>query len=323
MAWIKAVGERFYLYYRAEGREHSKPLGKISRKKANRELALFEAQQANPGPPGITLNLIVNRYLLWHRDHYPTSHNRISQIVQQHLLPNFGAERLATLDPDMVEDWMKQRLQSVKPSTVEKELRTLKALVNKAVEWGYLQGNPIRYVKAPQQRADAPPPFYTTDQLLQLYEASTGAHSAIWRLAANTGMRRGELLQLRKEDCREQGIYVISREGGRTKSGKWRLIPWSNGARNAVAALETPGEYLIPRIAPASMSRAFVTDAGRAGLTGSLHWLRHTYASHLVMQGLPLRAVQQILGHSTISVTERYAHLADDYVRDAVDTFSI
>ena len=129
-------------------------------------------------------------------------------------------------------------------------------------------------------------------------------------------MRRAELLNLELGDLRDNGIYIVSRVGRRTKSGKWRLIPYTNGARKAIKVLaeETKGEYLIPQKHKDSLSRAFKVCAERAGLPGSLHCLRHTYASHLVMAGVPLRAIQQVMGHSTITVTEKYAHLDPDYL---------
>ena len=72
----------------------------------------------------------------------------------------------------------------------------------------------------------------------------------------------------------------------------------------------------VPPIRPESLSRAFLHDAARANLDGSLHTLRHTFISHLVMQGVPLRTVQVIAGHAHFTTTERYAHLAPGYLKN-------
>ena len=73
--------------------------------------------------------------------------------------------------------------------------------------------------------------------------------------------------------------------------------------------------YVLPRITSESLSRAFLTDAGRLALDGSLHSLRHTYGAHLVMAGVPLRTVQVLMGHASFKTTERYAHLGKDHLR--------
>ncbi|OOY40034.1 hypothetical protein BOV90_06075 [Solemya velum gill symbiont] len=336
MAWLREKNGRFYLAWKESGKERTSALGKITRKKAEVELALFEARAETPNPSGMTFFRFAEKYLCWHKCEYPSSHSRIYQIINQHLVPAFRFEMIGVLKPERVEGYKAGRMKSCRKiestgekvyvalTTVQKEIHTLKAMLNKAVEWGIIKANPIKYVKPPKDTKDAPPPFYSGKQLATLYEASNPMHEGIWRLAANTGLRRGELIQLRKDDLKEQGIQVISREGHRTKSGKWRLVPWTDGAKAAIQSLSgVDGDFVIPRVHGASLSRAFVTDAKRADLPGSLHWLRHTFASHLVMNNMPLRVVQQVMGHSTIAVTERYAHLSDDYMRDKMSGFSI
>ena len=73
--------------------------------------------------------------------------------------------------------------------------------------------------------------------------------------------------------------------------------------------------YLIPRVDLRSISRAFARDAKRAGIGGKLHWLRHTFVSHLVMSGMTLRKVQILAGHANYSTTEKYAHLSPEHLQ--------
>ncbi|MFM9883967.1 MAG: tyrosine-type recombinase/integrase, partial [Burkholderiales bacterium] len=82
-------------------------------------------------------------------------------------------------------------------------------------------------------------------------------------------------------------------------------------------------QFVAPSIRPESLSRAAIKCAQRAGLNGSIHTLRHTYISHLVMAGVPLRTVQVLAGHSTIAVTERYAHLTPSHLRSAGTSISL
>ena len=69
---------------------------------------------------------------------------------------------------------------------------------------------------------------------------------------------------------------------------------------------------------PHSLTTAFSRVLKKAGLDGNLHCLRHTFAAHLLMNGVPLYTVSQLLGHADISTTQIYAHLSEEHLQDAV-----
>jgi integrase len=123
-------------------------------------------------------------------------------------------------------------------------------------------------------------------------------------------------LQLRRQDVGQEAIRVLSTESERTKSGRWREIPLTDNAKDALEHLNKDS-YILPRIRPDSMSRTFMRCATRAGVGGTLHSLRHTYISHLVMANVPLRVVQVLAGHAHYVTTERYAHLSPGHLQDA------
>ncbi|RPJ02853.1 MAG: recombinase XerD [Chloroflexi bacterium] len=131
----------------------------------------------------------------------------------------------------------------------------------------------------------------------------------MWRLYANTGLRRAEGIVLRRAWIGREEMKILSTEEHRTKSGLWRHIPLSEGAKMALAELPPQAQLILPQMTLPSLSRAFVHDAERAGLDGSLHTLRHTYISHLVRAGVALRTVQVYAGHARFSTTEKYAYL--------------
>ena len=148
---------------------------------------------------------------------------------------------------------------------------------------------------------------------------------------ANTGLRRGELLNLDWSNIHDNTIHVISTEANRTKSGHWRPIPISAGAQ---CALERMGKHFgkkektgpIYTSTPPSLSRAFSKVLKRSGITaplGSLHSLRHSFCSHLVMSGVDLTTVQRLAGHSTSKVTEQYAHLAPDHLKESTQRLNL
>jgi len=266
-------------------------------------------------------NLIFLNYAEQYKDwfvvEYPTSYYRIEQLINQHLAPYFNFMPIDCIRIRDVELYKVQRLKTgIKRATVTKEMRTLKAMLNKACQWEYLNFNPIANLTYPKNIDSAPAKFFTVDELELIYNKSDRAHW--WRFLANTGLRRGEALALQRKWIGSDGLKVVSTESARTKSGQWRDIPLFEGAKEALDNFENKEKHLYPRINPSSMSRAAIKDFQRAGVGGSMHALRHSFCSHLVMDGTSLRVVQQLAGHSKIEVTEKYAHLSPDFIAQNV-----
>lgn len=310
------------------------PVGVLTEKQAGdilkaKQLELSTgARLLNLGPGRVpTFGQYVVDYLLWHQNEYPDSNYRTAQVIDQHLLPQFEHYALDQIPPELVEEWKRGRRRKAKAHTVTKELRVLKAVINRAVTMGVIRGNPIASVSSPKILDAKPHFFYEADQLQALYEACAVTvnngegpqpnplHAAIWRLYANTGMRRGEGMHLQRRWVGRDGIKIISTGEERTKSGEWREVPRTKGADEALDALKharVDGGYVLPRITLPSLSRAFLRDAARAKVPGSLHSLRHTYISHLVRDtDVPIRTVQLYAGHASISTTEGYLYLRD------------
>lgn len=256
--------------------------------------------------PAPRFEQFVTDYLLWHQAEYPDSTYRVQQIVHDHLLEEFGPTPLNLLTVKQVEDWKTKRRFKVRPGTVEKELRVLQAIINRAVDLKLISDNPVSIVQPPQNLESKPHRWYSTDELADLYEASD--YGSIWRLMANTGLRRGEAMILRRAWIGPKTIRIVSTGEERTKDGEWREIPLTDGARTALAALKPKGEYVLPRMAKESLSRACARDVAAAGLDGSLHTLRHTFICHMLLRNVPVRTVQLYAGHASITTTEKYAY---------------
>lgn len=318
MATIYWRGESAYLNWSQNGQQHRESLGRLPprdaeiRRKA-KELELTTGKRLFIASAVFDDHL--ERYLTWHRSEFPDSHYRVEQIATQHF-EDFRGKALSQIDSQLIERWKASRILVVSRESVAKELRTLKAVFSKAVEWGEIEKNPGEYVEAPKSLESEPIHWYTKPQLAKLYKRH---HGQTWKFMANTGLRRKEAQQLRKErvDLKRKTVAVVSSSNARTKSGKWREIPLSDNALAAVKALmrrsSTP--YVLPRITAPSLSRAFLTDCKRLGLEGSLHSLRHSYGAHLVMAGVPLRSLQVLMGHASFKTTEKYAHVGKDHLR--------
>lgn len=339
MATIFKRGSRWYLNWHDAAGQHRPSLGKITEQEARKRLALKEAELATgrslaPSVAPLLSDYAVS-YLAWYGAEYPDTLDTAQRIIEKQLIPAFGYLSLDQINAAKVEEWKARRRaqdavyrngesqgHKVKRSTVNRELRTLKAMLNRAVEWEMLSKSPAKAVKALRTVDSKPPHFYTVEQLGRLYRAAMPQHAAIWRLMANTGLRRGEALQLRRKHIVGEAVHVLSETGARTKSGRWRDVPLNEAALEALETLEG-ADYVLPRVDPRSLSRALLRDARGAGVGGSLHSLRHTFCSHLVMLGTPLRTVQKLAGHAHYSTTERYAHLAPDHLKNALSGLSL
>lgn len=280
----------------------------------------------------LTLGAFQERYF---RDHVaklkPSMRAAQETIWRVSLLPVLGARALDKIDEEAIAELVGSMLKrDAKPKTINNALSALRTALAKAHAWKLIPAvPPIDWLKVPQQKFD----FFTFEEADQLI----GAGVPMVTVALKTGMRIGELLALRWEDVSfARGLVTVERsvfwekkkahEGG-TKSGKVRQIPLTSESRAALEDLPTGpkrtgyvflnkrGEQLTRNTAKAIIWRAL----RKAGLRLTLwHVCRHTFASHLVMRGVSLPAVQQLMGHATIQMTMKYAHLAPDHLRSAM-----
>jgi len=155
------------------------------------------------------------------------------------------------------------------------------------------------------------------------------------RVAVGTGLRRGELLNLQWGDVDlESGRLVVrNRDGFTAKNGRERTVPLRGDALETLRAMKEERPSLdndpvfvdasgdVPK--PDRVSKRFKFYVRKAGLSDrdnlSFHSCRHTTGSWLSMQGVPLRVISEILGHSNTQVTEMYSHLSPDVMDRAMD----
>lgn len=212
-----------------------------------------------------------------------------------------------------------------KPATVNR-YRTLVSLVySLAVRNSKLSANPVRQVKRRKENnervrfLDAE----EEDKLRQRIREHCPEHEAEFDLALHTGMRRGEQYRLRWQDVDlKRNILTISR----SKHGEARRIQINSAARDALLKLRGRGDG-VGYVCPGSEGPRtrdwrgwFEEVVEKAGIPDfRWHDLRHTFASRLVMAGVPLRAVQVLMGHKCIETTLRYSHLGETELYEAVE----
>jgi len=265
----------------------------------------------------------------------PSEQYRKKEILKCHLLPAFGRLRLSEIRTQQAEEYKRAKLEAgYAPKSVKNQVSVLTTVLRAAVDWGELDAMPtIRTIKV------SPPAFrfLTNDEEAKLIGAAENPRAeAMLRVVADTGMRIGELLALTWADvdfARDQIRIWRSQWRGKittTKNNGTRYVGLSRNARVALQAVHHQNsEFVFCRADGRPGSEGTAYDMirrtyRRAGVDASgWHVLRHTFATNLVTRGIPLYHVQALLGHSTPMMTQRYAHLAPDTLRDAIRVLDV
>jgi integrase len=212
--------------------------------------------------------------------------------------------------------------------SINNHLTVLRRSLACAVEWELIASVPlVKWMKVPKPEFD----FLTRAESERLLAAAPLEDHAIICTALKTGLRIGELLGLRWEDVDlVAGKVLVRRSAWRRnvttpKSGKSREVPISpelHGVLSGHRHLRGPLVFCHENgsmLSRDQVKRVLPRACRLAGLRRvQWHVLRHSFASQLVMAGVPLKVVQELLGHSTIEMTMRYAHVAPDAKIDAV-----
>jgi len=214
------------------------------------------------------------------------------------------------------------------PSTVVRYMAAISHVFSIAVkEWGWLDDSPMRKVSKPKEPRGRVR-FLSDDERKALLKASKESPSEylypIVVLALSTGMRQGEILSLKWADVNLDKHYIILHE---TKNGERRRVPLAGHAHSEIKKLNKirriDSNLLFPH--PRSKDMYFPLDKPwaavieKAGLQDfRFHDLRHSAASYLAMNGASLAEIAEVLGHKTLQMVKRYAHLSEAHTSRVV-----
>lgn len=226
-----------------------------------------------------------------------------------------------------VEEYKRRRLEDgVAAATINRELACLKTILRKAAEWGRLKKVPprIQLLRENNQRVR----YLEPEEARALIGATNEPLKSVVVVALNTGLRRGEILNLKWSDVdlRERNITVRD-----AKNSENRVVPMNSTVHGVLATLrgrmDTADTGFVftrldgrDRLAVDYISHLFLEAAKKAGISDfRFHDLRHAFASRLVMKGVDFKTVQELLGHKDIRMTLRYSHLSRDHKKQAVE----
>ena len=252
------------------------------------------------------------------------------QRLKLHLLPFFENVPLDKITPSDLERYKKYRLdEKAATGTINRELAVLSHLLNKAIEWKWLEKKPviIKRFKEDQGRIV----YLTVEQINRLIEAARQDQNAqIYSfivIGLETAMRRMEILSIKiaNIDLNRQVIHIPKAKAGtREQPITTQLAEYLGRYLQSTVADQT---WLFPAKNSSSghtvnIEKAFRRVVKSAGLDVSQvvrHTLRHTAITHLVQAGVDLPTVKRISGHKTLQMVERYSHQNGSHIQAAMD----
>jgi integrase len=330
--------------YLAEARTHGEPLA------------------VTQGRRGATLpslrDFIEDTYMPWfkahHKGHEKTQHtlsNNFDPIMAQRLdaITGRDLEQIRT-------GWMQA---GNKASTVNRKMGSISGVFSRAVEWEYIDTHPLAKLKQLKVDSKGVIRYLAADETKRLRDALDARQDEMraeresantWRtdrhreplpsllqlsftdhlkpmvlVSLNTGMRRGELFDL-KWSAVNFDTKTITIAGATTKTSDTRHIPMNKetiGVLEAWKKQVSKSPYVFPGQGGGrfeDVKSAWLKLLERAQIDGfRWHDMRHDFASRLVMAGVPLNTVRDLLGHADIKMTLRYAHLAPGTKAAAVE----
>lgn len=320
-----------------------------TRKIAKEELRkrIFEVQQVEAGllrkdNHTITFGMLAD-YWLEHRAAYKRSKKDDVSAINKYLNPAFQNKPIASIRTAEIDSFKKQ-LEHLTPKSQSNYLTLLITMLKLAVELEWLVKIPV--IKKPSTKLFSKEYHFlqTTDEINRFLNAAKvegGMVHLLYCTAVFTGMRQGELAGLRFSDIDlERNLITVQRSYyGPTKSDKVRYVPimanlkpllvaWRDLSQseyvfiNQSEKMHSAGARVFKQVFFRVLKRAGFSkhkDGGKRKNYICFHDLRHTFASHWMMNGGDLFKLQRILGHQDSKMTQRYAHLSPSAFKDDID----
>lgn len=317
-------GDHYVIDYYFDGKRVRETIGP-NRRQAEQVLTQRKADILNekfklPTEGKATFGEAAERYLAWSQEHKRSWRNDVSMI--KYLLDEIGDVPLEKLNAWTVEQIKHHLLKKgLSGPRVNRYLACLSGLFHRAQEWGLVTENPIRRVHRYRENPGRIR-YLSEEEIMHLLAACESELRPVVLMALTTGMRRGEIFALLWQDVDlvHGIIHVVD-----SKNSQRRDIPVCPELEKELFSLRRESVGVRVFAKPdglgytAQMRKAWMRTCNQAGLTSvRFHDLRHTFASHLVMAGKSLLAVQELLGHRTLAMTRRYSHLAPGVMREAI-----
>jgi integrase len=333
--------DRWYYKFTVRGQTYKRSIPEARNKRQAEQVerqarqAVFEGTYGKQAGTESFETFVRDIYLPWSREHKRSyCHDAwFAEIA----CAFFGGKAFRDISPLLVEKFKQHRRAEITShkrqrsmATVNRELAQLAKIFSLAVDYGYWTENPCRKVRKFEVH-NRKERFITADEETQLLAACTGLlarYRPAAQLALYSGMRLGEIVGLRwaNVDFNAGTIYVAPET---SKTNRARTLPLHDLARAALVELyERTGAragrvFDAPGMSKNSVSQGFRAAADAAGLPDvTMHTLRHTFAMRLKDAGVDPFTVRDLLGHSTIQMTNYYTHATPETMRKGVESLT-
>ncbi len=273
------------------------------------------------------------RYLKTEKNVSPhTERSYLSDLDQ--LFDFLGENKLEALDHRTLRQFVAHLMKiKIRKSSISRKLSAIRTFYRYLNREGILSDNPARLISTPK-REQRLPAVLTVDDAMLLMESPKSADGtwlrdrAVLETLYSTGIRASELVGMNVEDVSRQERLIRIRGKGR----KERIVPIGRKALDAIDAYLadvrrrsiTTAVFTGPagkRLTARTVQRILENHRKKLGLAqkASPHTLRHSFATHMLESGADLRALQELLGHASLSTTQRYTHLNLDSLMETYD----
>lgn len=286
----------------------------LAKRKAEiREGRFFDTRKEST----LTLPALIDRYLAEYAAVHKKPRSYERNLCSARVLKGFfGDILLRDVKPERIDDFLRHRQEQGKaPATINGELALLGHMFTWAQKKKLTSRHPVRGISKfktkPKER------YLDHEEIGRLLEACTGDLHAMVTVALGTGMRASEVLGLDRDHVNLAQRTAILTD---TKNGERRVVSLPLSVVELLRQRPLPIRELFPGWTLDRLVYHFSMAAKRAGLTDvTFHTLRHTFASHAAMQGADLYTLAGLLGHKTLAMVQRYAHLAPAHLQSATD----
>jgi integrase len=327
----RAKGLSWGIRWRIDGKDFKEIIG--TSKKQAEQAAIVKQNQIFEGKLGIKKDEIIDLATL--TKEFTDSKRNISASTKSRYTNYFVAfqsfmdehfpratKNIRDIKRVYVEEFSNHKVDTDKwaPKTINGALAAINSMFLYAVNEQYLEKSPTKSIEKFQLLENTEAKYFTKDELELVWKNVNPYWGNFLKVLYYTGVRKGELINLTWRNVSIEGdlkyITIISTKEYKTKTGEKRTVPLHPKAVSIIKKQRgIHNKYVFPsqegnKIHPDKPYRALKKALKKAKLDGTVHKLRHTFASHLVMAGESLYAVKELLGHKDIKHTMIYAHLS-------------
>ncbi len=323
---IRKRGKSYSAYWREGGKLKEMTLGRNHHLATIRQREIEErlTAQRHGLPIRIYWSEFKKKYFGFSKTNHSTQTTLRCETVFKNFEDAIHVNHLTDLTPELLEDYKSiRRGAGIQASTINRELTTLKFAVKQAGAWGYKTPDlkSVKRIPTVKKRPD----FFEEGHIQSLLSEASPLWKTVILLGFFAGLRRDEILHLdwTDVDFETNQLKITPKDDWHPKDREAREVPIHPSLKDHLDEWKkqsTESNRVVPwPHTPIALTEAFSRMRQRVGIKfGTLHTLRHSFASHLAMGGVDLLRIGKMMGHSSITTTQAYAHLLPSSLREAV-----